>query len=518
MNNFLNKILKPKRLTSGLFILVISVLGYTILYQSKAATPNPPTIYINPESTTLAPNTEFTVQIRENSGTTEVSGVQAAITYPTNLLDFVGQPNDDGSLFTIAAESSVNNGKIIIARGSNPGSGFPVGDQLVTKLTFKTKAGSGAGSIAFIANETSLIGTGGPSNIVSGAGRLQGSSIEVDATAPTVTVSGITNNQSVSSLATLPVNISTSDNKGIAGVDVYVDGALKESISGTTNSYIYQWKINGLSLGNHTFQAKAKDTYGNTGQSSVVTVQVADKTPPTVTINSPSPSSTLSGNINITASASDTGGTNVTKVEFYVNSNLLTTDTTSPYQAVWPTTNGSYPDGAYQLTAKAYDGATPANATTSNPLSVTVENSDKTPPTTPTQFKGTATSSTSINLSWGASTDNIGVTGYKITRNGLSLPMTTNLTLDDTGLSPGTTYNYTIVATDASGNQSQTANATVSTPNKKIGDANNDNLVNLDDLAILLAKWRTTASNCDFDNSGVVDIVDLAMLLTNYGK
>lgn len=517
---------KVRAMTLVLFAAIIGLFGYAILYRGQAAVPNPPTIYLTPENNIQAINTQFTVQVRENSGTTGVSAVQVAFTYPTNLLDYVAPPNDTGSVFTTIVESSNNQGKIVIARGvaaPSTGTATPAtGDQLITTLAFRTKTTSGSGSFAMIASETSLISSSGTNpNIVSSSG-IQGANVTVDATSPTVTLAGITNNQLISSNSTVPVTITSTDNTGITGIDVYVDGAVKQSIATTTSPYTYQWNTTGLSLGNHAFQARARDAYGNVGQSSIINVTIADKTNPTATLTTPT--SPVKGTVTLSATASDTGGTNVTKVEFYAGTTLIATgDTTSPYQATWVTTDGRFPDGVYSLTAKAYDGASPANEGTSPAVNVTVENTDKIPPSAPTNFRATSTNLNSASLAWNASTDNVGVTGYRVTRNGTTLPTTTGLTLTDTGLSPATTYNYSVVAIDATGNTSAAATLVVTTPNQKVGDFTGpngipDGIVGLDDLAAFLPKWRSTDPLYDLDKKGTVDIVDLAILLGAYGK
>src|SRR6266436_2005246 len=76
---------------------------------------------------------------------------------------------------------------------------------------------------------------------------------------------------------------------------------------------------------------------------------------------------------------------------------------------------------------------------------------DTTPPSMPTGLTVTAAGSTGANLSWNASTDNVGVTAYILLRNGVQVatPATTSLT--DTGLSAATTYSYTVAARDAAG-------------------------------------------------------------------
>ena len=75
-------------------------------------------------------------------------------------------------------------------------------------------------------------------------------------------------------------------------------------------------------------------------------------------------------------------------------------------------------------------------------------------PTIPTNLVGTATSSSQINLSWTASTDNVGVTGYKIFRNGTQVGTATSNSYSDTNLSAKTPYVYTVAAYDAAGNTS----------------------------------------------------------------
>ena len=69
------------------------------------------------------------------------------------------------------------------------------------------------------------------------------------------------------------------------------------------------------------------------------------------------------------------------------------------------------------------------------------------------------TTSTSSNLSWSASSDNIGVTNYQVVRNGIFLANTgTSTNFNATGLTPDTTYDFTVLAQDAAGNTSATGN------------------------------------------------------------
>jgi len=93
-----------------------------------------------------------------------------------------------------------------------------------------------------------------------------------------------------------------------------------------------------------------------------------DTTPPATSITAPASGATVSGTTTVSAAASDNVG--VTKVEFYLDSVLQSTDTASPYSWSWTTTAAS--NGAHSLTTKAYDAA--SNSGTSPAVSVTVSN------------------------------------------------------------------------------------------------------------------------------------------------
>src|SRR5207249_3866514 len=95
--------------------------------------------------------------------------------------------------------------------------------------------------------------------------------------------------------------------------------------------------------------------------------------PPTVSITSPASGATVSGTINVTASASDNRG--VADVQFFLDGAFGADDTTAPYSMPWDTTTAS--DGSHTLTAVARD--TSGNQTTSAPVTVTVSNASPPP-------------------------------------------------------------------------------------------------------------------------------------------
>ena len=88
---------------------------------------------------------------------------------------------------------------------------------------------------------------------------------------------------------------------------------------------------------------------------------------------------------------------------------------------------------------------------------------DTVTPSIPTNLAGSAVS-TNANLSWTASTDNIGVAGYNIIRNGVWVANSEATTYTDSGLATSTTYNYQVQAFDLAGNTSlSSATVAVST-------------------------------------------------------
>ena len=90
---------------------------------------------------------------------------------------------------------------------------------------------------------------------------------------------------------------------------------------------------------------------------------------------------------------------------------------------------------------------------------------DTVPPTAPSNFTATAAGSSQINLTWTASTDNVGLHGYSIERCvtasctfAVIVPYITSTIYNDAGLSPSTSYSYRVMASDSAGNLSGYSN------------------------------------------------------------
>ena len=199
-------------------------------------------------------------------------------------------------------------------------------------------------------------------------------------------------------------------------------------------------------VGEHFYYAKITQDDGNILWSAPVWVTQTtggDTTAPTVSASE----SGNSGTITLTANASDNVG--VTKTEFYIDANLVGTDTSAPYSMSFNSTSLS--NGSHSLVAKAYDAAN--NVGTSSAISFSINNviPDTTAPSVSASESG---ASGTITLSASAS-DNVGVTKVEFYIDGLLKGTDTtapySLTLNSTTLSNGS-HSLVAKAYDAANN------------------------------------------------------------------
>jgi len=172
-----------------------------------------------------------------------------------------------------------------------------------------------------------------------------------DATPPTTSITSPVNGAAVSGSVT--ISASASDNVGVTKVDLLVDGSVAGTM--TSSPYVLLWDTTKSPNGTHTLQTKAYDAAGNTGLSTVVSVSVNNPISSanlTVSITNPTNGSTVPRNQNVTVSASATDTVTVTKMQFYVNNNLLCTATVAPYRCGWKVPGKK---ASYNIQAKGYD-------------------------------------------------------------------------------------------------------------------------------------------------------------------
>lgn len=322
-----------------------------------------------------------------------------------------------------------------------------------------------------------------------------------DITAPSVPAN-LQLTAKTSTSASLSWSAST-DDRGVTGYIVSY-GSTSTTVTGTSTT------ISGLTANKaYSFTVKARDAAGNiSGASNVINVTtdapVVDVIAPSVPANLRT-TSTSAFSVNLAWNAS-TDNVNVTGYTVtYGTTNVNATGTSAAISGLSPNT-------AYTFTVKAYDAAgnvsgasTPITVTTSPANVCTVQQwntdtaytggqrasyngseyeakwwtkgerpdissvwkligpcgnagpADTTAPTAPNNLQATGATASTISLSWGASTDNVGVTGYTVYYGSSSLNVA-GITATVSGLTANTTYSFTVKAKDAAGNLSAASN------------------------------------------------------------
>ncbi|WP_127529631.1 glycosyl hydrolase family 18 protein [Paenibacillus kobensis] len=256
----------------------------------------------------------------------------------------------------------------------------------------------------------------------------------VDTAAPSVPGTPSATNVGSTSV-TLAWGAST-DNVGVTGYDVYSGSTLVASSAGASAT------VGNLTANtSYTFTVKAKDAAGNQSAASApLTVKTA-----------------VSG-------GGDGGGTTGCSDPAWAAANVYTGGQRVVYNGIvyeakwW--TQGDQPDlsGDYGVWKKI------GGCTSGGTGGGTGGGADTTAPTAPTGVTVTGVTQTSVTLAWSGSTDNSGsVAGYDV-YNGTTLAASvTGLSATVSGLTAGTTYNFTVKAKDAAGNVSAASSSVSAT-------------------------------------------------------
>ncbi|MFK7049231.1 Chitinase A1 precursor [Flavobacterium columnare] len=269
-----------------------------------------------------------------------------------------------------------------------------------------------------------------------------------DTTAPSIPSNLISSGISTTS-CTLSWTAST-DNVGVTSYNIYLNGALKITVAGTSAN------ITGLTASTtYSFTVKAKDAAGNTSDSSnalnVTTTAGTDIIAPTVPNNLTVSNVTTTGCVLSWAASTDNVG--VIGYDIYQGTLLKTSviGTTATITGLSASTN-------YSFTVRAKDAAG-NTSDSSNALNVTTTaGTDIIAPTVPNNLTVSNITTTGCVLSWAASTDNVGVIGYDIYQGTLLKTSVIGTTATITGLSASTNYSFTVRAKDAAGNTSGSSN------------------------------------------------------------
>ena len=244
--------------------------------------------------------------------------------------------------------------------------------------------------------------------------------------------------------------------------------------SSSTGGVTETTTVDNLPNGTYYFVVTAYDIYGNeSGNSNEIqkTTTGGDTQVPTVPTGlSAQAISSSQINLSWTASTDNVGVTG------YIIYRCLGSNCTPTTQIATSTTNSYSNTGlsastTYTYRVSAYDAAgnvsSPSNSTSATTSSG--GGGDTQTPTVSTGLSAQAISSSQINLSWTASTDNVGVTGYSIYRDGALIDTSATNSYSNTGLSASTTYTYTVSAYDAAGNVSSQSSSASATTASSVG-------------------------------------------------
>ncbi|WP_108424740.1 fibronectin type III domain-containing protein [Flagellimonas amoyensis] len=243
----------------------------------------------------------------------------------------------------------------------------------------------------------------------------------------------------------------STDNVGVVNYEVFQDG---NSIAntGTTTGF----NVTGLTPStSYNFTVVAEDAAGNLSPVSNVetinTLNPPDTQAPTAVVLSSSNTTTTSTELSWTASTDNVG---VVNYEVFRNGNsIANTGTTTGFNVT-----GLAPSTSYNFTVVAEDAAGNLSPS-SNILSVTTDGVPDNESPTAVVVSSSNTTSVGTQLSWTASTDNVGVVNYEVFQDGNSIANTGTTTgFNVTGLAPSTSYDFTVVAEDAAGNLSPVSN------------------------------------------------------------
>jgi RHS repeat-associated protein len=217
--------------------------------------------------------------------------------------------------------------------------------------------------------------------------------------------------------------------------------------------------------GTYSLTAVATDSAGGTMTSLPRTVTInATNTPPTITLNAPPNNGKYALPVTVALSAvaaAPEANDTVTQVQFFANTTLIGTVTTSPYNFNWVNPAA----GSYSITAVATDGF--GATTTSNVRAVTVNNA-ATPPTVSLTAPANAgvyvepVASITVSANAAAGDTNLTITQVQFLANGTSIGVKTAAPYSIAWTSPApATYSLTAVATDSAGNTTTSAARTV---------------------------------------------------------
>ncbi len=289
------------------------------------------------------------------------------------------------------------------------------------------------------------------------------------------------------------------DNNGnyIADVNDFVQS--KSDACGIASLSLNNTVFSCSDIGTHTLQVSITDNNGNT-TTKPATLTLSDQLAPNDISDLHVTDETVSS-IGFSWTASP-DNCEMQKYNIYRNGTLIGS---VDYPATSFTDSGLAEKTTYNYTIKAVDASGNESEFSNTATGETMEADDIEAPTIPANLLTNNATYNSLGLIWEASTDNREMLKYNIYRNGtligsVDYPATS---FTDSGLTEKTTYNYTIKAVDASGNESEFSN----TATGETLEADDVEAPTAPNVAVsdILANSFTVTSSGSTDNKGVVE-------------
>jgi chitodextrinase len=400
--------------------------------------------------TTVSPATSYvyTVYAYDDAGNASPSSDPAGVTTP--VAADVTPPSAPTTVTAVAtSETAVSvdwhaaTDNVAVASYSVARNGVTIATEL-TSLTYLDTGRSAATTYSYVVYAVDVAGNVSPASTPALV-------TTPDSTSPSAPTALVTTGHTGTNI-TLGWHAST-DNVGVTSYAITRNGV---AVASSVTGLIYTDP--GLTPGaSYTYVVFAKDGAGNTSAGSAPLVAATvDTTAPTAPTGLAATTRTATSIGMSWLAATD----NVGVASYSITRNGTTVGT--GLTGLTYTNSGLTSGTSYTYVVYAKDAAgntSPGSA----PAVIATLTADTTAPTSPGHFAGTAASTTQINLSWDASTDNVGVTGYRLSRNGMLITTTTARTYADNVLAAGTSYSYSLTAIDAAGNQSAVATFSTST-------------------------------------------------------
>ncbi len=138
-------------------------------------------------------------------------------------------------------------------------------------------------------------------------------------------------------------------------------------------------------------------------------------------------------------------------------------------------------------------------------------------PTIPANLQAIPQSSSQIDIYWMASIDNVYVDGYRIYRDGIIIATTTLTNFSDIGLTPNTTYTYTVDAYDLSNNISSTSIGVATTTLNITPPANDPNQTTGTKIPLSVAP-TVTITPTKYDATVAMDATEVFRYVIRWGR